>query len=104
MSFPYNSTEKENISCNFCGGNDYKILSKKGTDDLDLISVICKKCGLIFINPRMKKEGYALYYEKEYRDKTINNGAGGSGFSCERLHETTKKHGEALANMFLPFL
>ncbi len=104
MSFPYSTIEKENIPCNFCGQNNYKVLSNKGTDSLDLRSVICKNCALIYINPRMTKEGYKLYYENEYREKSINNGEQGSGFDCKRLFETTQVHGRFLANLMRPYL
>lgn len=104
MTFPYKTIKKENINCNFCGGNDYKILSNKGTDGLDLTSVICKKCALIYINPRMTKDGYKQYYENEYREKSINNGDTGSGFDCRKLFDTTQVHGRALADFIKPHL
>lgn len=104
MSFPYNTIEKENIACSFCLSNNYKILSKKGTDGLALNSVICKKCGLIYINPRMTKSGYKFYYEEEYRQKTINNGEAGSDFDCKKLFESTIGHGKFLGELISPYL
>lgn len=104
MAFPYETIEKESIPCNFCGLDNPKVLSNKGTDGLKLTSVICRKCGLIYINPRMTKDGYKLYYEQEYRDKTINNGESGSGFDCKKLFETTQVHGRALAVLMKPYL
>lgn len=104
MSFPYLTIEKENIPCNFCGQNNYKILSNRGTDGLSLQSVICRNCALIYINPRMTKDGYKLYYENEYREKSINNGVQGSGFDCKRLFETTQVHGRFLADFMKPYL
>lgn len=104
MSFPYNTIKKENIKCNFCGEDNYTTLSREGTDGLALNSVICKKCGLIYINPRMTKDGYKLYYEDEYRSKTINNGEKGSGFRVEKLHETTRGHGRFLGELIKKYL
>jgi 2-polyprenyl-3-methyl-5-hydroxy-6-metoxy-1,4-benzoquinol methylase len=104
MSFPYNTIEKENIPCSFCLGNDYKLLSNKGTDGLSLNSVICKKCGLIYINPRMTKDGYKFYYEEEYRQKTINNGDTGSGFDCKKLFDSTIGHGKFLGELISKYL
>ncbi len=104
MSFPYTELQKEHIACNFCGENNYKVLSNEGTDGLALTSCICKRCGLIYINPRMTKDGYKLYYEKEYRDKTINFGEKGSDFDCEKLHKSTKPHGRALGEFMKPHL
>lgn len=104
MTFPYTTIKKEYIDCNFCGSNSYKILSKEGTDGIAITSVICKKCSLIFINPRMTKESYRFYYEEEYREKTINHGEGGSGFSCEKLFENTINHGKILSEIIKPYL
>lgn len=103
MAFPYENLKKENIVCNFCGTDDYNVLSDDGTDGLKITSVICKKCALIYINPRMTKEGYALYYEGEYRDKTINHGEVSSGFSCQKLFDTTQVHGKFLGDLIKKF-
>ncbi len=103
MSFPYEKIEKENIVCNFCGEDNYRVLSKEGTDGLKIRSVICRNCALIYINPRMTKEGYGLYYEGEYRDKTINHGEASSGFSCQKLFDTTQTHGKFLGNLIKKF-
>lgn len=101
--FPYETAIKENIVCNLCGSDNYEILSEKGTDGLALRSVICKKCALIYINPRMTKEGYGKYYEAEYRDKTIN-GENVNDFSCEQLFESTINHGKKLGELIQPFI
>lgn len=104
MSFPYSTIQKENIPCNLCGQDNYKVLSNKGTDGLELRSVMCKNCALIYINPRMTKDGYKLYYENEYREKSINNGDEGSGFDCKKLFDSTINHGKFLANFMKPYL
>lgn len=70
MDFSYKTAPKEVIPCNFCGTEEYKVLARQDDEGLGCITTICKKCGLIFINPRMTKEGYAQYYqEEEYRTK-----------------------------------
>lgn len=104
MSFPYNTIEKENIVCTMCGENKTHTLSKQGTDGLALTSVICKNCSLIYINPRMTKDGYKRYYEEEYREKTINHGDRGSDFDCKKLFQSTIVHGKALATLVKPYL
>src|SRR3989338_8504740 len=69
--FPYEKAKLETVACNFCGGRDLKILAEIGQDNLRLRSVICRNCGLIFINPRMTAEWYFKYYQDEYRSKTV---------------------------------
>lgn len=53
----------------FCGGNNFEVLSRKERNSLPVRTVICKDCGLIFINPRMTVEMYKKYYEEEYRNQ-----------------------------------
>jgi len=42
--------ELEEVSCNICNCNDYKPLFKK-----EFHVVKCKKCGLVYVNPRLTK-------------------------------------------------
>lgn len=67
----YKTKEKEEVSCPLCGGFNNYVLSRKGYPGVNLINVICRNCGLIRINPRMKKEVYDEFYQKyffEYLD------------------------------------
>jgi len=60
------SYEKERIPCCICGGNNFETLSEKDRYGLYLPVVICKDCGLIQTNPRMKQESYNQFYDFEY--------------------------------------
>lgn len=59
--------EYENKMCNYCNMSDFKILSKKDRYGLPVMTVICKTCGLVFINPRMDKNSYEKFYQGYYR-------------------------------------
>ena len=87
------------ISCNFCGKNDYRVLSHEGSEGLTITTVMCKCCGLIYINPRMPKDWYNKYYQDEYRVKTITHDKG-IGFDFENLFKKSKSHGAALGKLF----
>ena len=55
------------INCNFCGGNDYTVLSsghiiKEGAIDL----VRCNNCSLVYYNPQLTKEELEPYYAEDY--------------------------------------
>ncbi|MBU0671128.1 class I SAM-dependent methyltransferase [Patescibacteria group bacterium] len=62
----------EYVRCALCNSDDYVVISEKsrmkGGEYFDLRNVICKRCGLIYINPRMTKEGYELYYEAGFEE------------------------------------
>ena len=45
----------EKISCLICGSSNHKVLFTNERHGLDQQTVLCKKCGLIFSNPRMSE-------------------------------------------------
>jgi len=57
----------EEINCNACGENDTEAFSNKERFGLSLKSVICKRCGLAYINPRPTKKMYEKFNEADYR-------------------------------------
>ncbi len=64
----------EYTSCNLCGADDYQLLFS-GHDRLrgaseTFKSVRCRKCGLIYLNPRPSLEEIAQYYPAEYEPFT----------------------------------
>lgn len=59
--------EYENCACNYCQSFDFRTLSKKDRYGLNATTVICRKCGLIFLNPRMTGESYQKFYQESYR-------------------------------------
>lgn len=101
--FPYEEAMKEEVPCGFCGSRDLEVLAREGQDGLPLRTVICRVCGLVFINPRMARKWYDLYYQTEYRANTI----GGNQKKLpdfDKLFASMKKHGEELAILIQPYL
>lgn len=103
-NFSYKEAETENVNCYSCGGSKFYTLSRKGTDKMSLRAVMCKECGLIFINPRMTSEWYSRYYQEEYREKTIERGIEGSQFDPDLLFRETIGHGIFLGKLLSPYL
>lgn len=56
----------EKVSCILCESNNYINIHDKGHFDISLNLVLCKKCGLGYLNPRWTKEEYLKYYQEEY--------------------------------------
>jgi 2-polyprenyl-3-methyl-5-hydroxy-6-metoxy-1,4-benzoquinol methylase len=53
----------EYVACNLCGSvGNYAVLSEKGKFGLNIRNVICKKCGLVYQNPRPTAETLQLEY------------------------------------------
>jgi SAM-dependent methyltransferase len=60
--------QKEVVNCLYCMNSDYEeIISWYDEDVLDTIHYVkCKKCRLVFMNPRPTKEEMSKYYLKSY--------------------------------------
>lgn len=74
----------EYCNCEICGSSEYEIVwnkeirEQKGVLGSVVIrnndkiihgqNVVCKNCGLIYVNPRMTKESLHDFYEHEYRE------------------------------------
>lgn len=97
--FPYNTTDLENVPCNFCGRDDAAKLHDRDRNGLHVQSVICKHCGLIYINPRMTSAWYARYYEVEYRAQMARfKGKPLSPQDNAALFKKATQHGRTLAS------
>ena len=68
--FNNNSNIKfEKTLCLNCLSNENKILFKNDRYGFKLTTVICKRCGLIFSNPRMTKDATDYFYKSDiYRN------------------------------------
>lgn len=62
-------------TCPSCSNYKVTIFSKKHHNSIELKYFICKKCWLIFMNPRPSDKEYEIFYRKKYRifsQKNIN--------------------------------
>ena len=55
------------IPCNLCGARDIEELSLRDRRGGYLRTTICRKCGLVWSNPRPPEETVKRYYSREYR-------------------------------------
>lgn len=55
------------VSCLLCGKNDTYKISDITRYDIPATNVICKNCGLVYINPRQNQQEIKKYYRAEYR-------------------------------------
>ncbi|HCT30221.1 MAG TPA: hypothetical protein DIW31_05700, partial [Bacteroidales bacterium] len=57
----------ESICCAICGSVDSELLAEKDRYGLECHVVICRNCGLVYVNPRMTQDSYNQFYDGEYR-------------------------------------
>src|SRR3989344_4721641 len=104
MSFSYENSVFEDVSCAICKGRDFSVLARRSKNNLAARTVMCKTCGLIFISPRMTSSAYDDYYKYFYR-KDRDSIKGTSKEEDTALNfENAKKFGRGLAETMGKFL
>ncbi|RJQ36774.1 methyltransferase domain-containing protein [Candidatus Parcubacteria bacterium] len=95
----------ESAACNLCQGSDFAVLAQIDGHGLPVKTVLCRRCGLVAINPRPAKDWYAEYYRyMDGRRRVYKHGeanpkeAQGAGFDAAR------RHGRALAARLSAFI
>ena len=53
--------------CNLCGASDVDVIGDRDRDGHPLRTTICRKCGLVWSNPRPSEDEVRRYYSREYR-------------------------------------
>lgn len=57
----------EHVSCMVCGADEPIPVGTKGRFNMDVSSMACTRCGLVYITPRPTIEDMARYYATSYR-------------------------------------
>ncbi len=100
-SFPYLTADKEFVACNQCDGRVTESLHQRDRNGLPVQAEICKRCGLIYLNPRMIPTWYDRYYQEEYRQQMARfKGRKLAGNDSEKSFVQSTRHGSALARRF----
>lgn len=66
--FDYQTTIKHHLDCPICGSCKNKPIFVGDRYQMGITTVICKKCGLIYTNPRPDDTAFKEFYEKFYRE------------------------------------
>ena len=80
----------EKISCLICGSSNHKILFTNERHGLNQKTVLCKKCGLIFSNPRMSQSSTEFFYASDLYRNIYNEG--GAIEYIKRRYEDLEKN------------
>lgn len=57
----------EETACNLCGARDYEPVGDVDRDGRPLRTTICRRCGLVWTNPRPSRADIDRYYATRYR-------------------------------------
>ena len=103
--FVYEEQQLKSIPCNLCGVDSARTIAESTGNGTSAKTRMCKRCGLIYISPRMTKEGYDNYYKHFYReDRTRSTGHAESAADLSQNFEDARKFGKALAAYLAPHI
>lgn len=80
------------VSCNLCGSDDPVVIGRKGRFGLGLTNVVCRKCGLVYVNPRMDDSELARFYTNVYREQFYDAGEPDDRVVASRLRKAEYWH------------
>lgn len=68
LDYDYAAQPKQTLTaCNLCGEAQFVILTHRDRYGYPAQAYACRKCGLVFLNPRLTAEAYARFYSGIYR-------------------------------------
>ena len=104
VSLSYDQATFEDVPCAICGGTDFSVLASRSKNNLGCRTVMCKRCGLIFISPRMTSASYDDYYKYFYRKDRDSIKGTTSEEDVAQNFIGAKKFGHALAETMGQYL
>ena len=68
LDYDYASQPRQAVtSCNLCGASEFVVLTHCDRYGYPAQAHACRRCGLVFLNPRMTAESYGRFYNGIYR-------------------------------------
>ena len=68
LQYDYTAQPKDTLTtCNLCGAAQFVILAHRDRYGYPAHAHACRRCGLVFLNPRMTAEAYGRFYAGIYR-------------------------------------
>jgi len=100
--FNYKAATYEEVSCNLCGGQEQDVLSRKDRYGLPVRTLLCRRCGLVFISPRMTAADYDHFYNTAYRKQLERYK--GHPILLDDIFVSAKRWGRDIAMMIRPHI
>ena len=96
----YWNTQK--VDCNLCGIDDYEILFRQDQHGFGLRTVMCRRCGLIYLNPRPTAQEYDELYQRWYHQlyparAAFNKGKLGGRIAAETARQRCRAYAQFLS-------
>lgn len=101
--FDYASQPKERVtSCNLCGQSVFVTVAHRDRYGFPVTVDACRACGLVFLNPRMTREGYSKFYDGPYRE--LVSAYHGREINAQTIQPEQRRYAHALGDWLAPHL
>jgi predicted O-methyltransferase YrrM len=103
LGYDYAAQPKQVLtSCNLCGGTEFVILTHRDRYGYPAEAHACRRCGLVFLNPRMTAEAYGRFYDGVYRP--LVSAFHGRLIDARTIQDEQREYARERAEFVRPFI
>jgi len=102
LDYDYASQPKQALtSCNLCGAPEFVALAHRDRYGYPAQAHACRRCGLVFLNPRMTAEAYGRFYNGVYRP--LVSAFHGRLIDADTIQDEQREYAAERADFIRPF-
>lgn len=103
LHYDYAAQSKQFVErCNLCSASNWTILTHVDRYGFPAQTVLCDRCGLVMLNPRMTTEAYSQFYECVYRP--LVSAYHGRLIDAHTVQAEQRIYAEEMAEFIEPFV
>jgi 2-polyprenyl-3-methyl-5-hydroxy-6-metoxy-1,4-benzoquinol methylase len=103
LEYDYSAQPKQVLTaCNLCGGTEFVILTHRDRYGYPAQAHACRRCGLVFLNPRMTAEAYGRFYNGVYRP--LVSAFHGRLIDARTIQDEQREYARERAEFVRPFI
>jgi 2-polyprenyl-3-methyl-5-hydroxy-6-metoxy-1,4-benzoquinol methylase len=103
LDYDYSAQPKHALAaCNLCGGAEFVILTHRDRYGYPAQAHACRRCGLVFLNPRMTAPAYGRFYNGVYRP--LVSAFHGRLIDARTIQDEQREYARERAEFAAPFI
>ncbi len=103
LDYDYASQPKQTLTvCNLCGASAFVVLAHRDRYGYPAQAHACRRCGLVFLNPRMTAEAYGRFYNGIYRP--LVSAFHGRLIDAQTIQDEQREYAAERAEFIRPFI
>ena len=103
LDYDYAAQPKQALTaCNLCGASEFVVLAHRDRYGYPADAHACRRCGLVFLNPRMTAQAYGRFYNGIYRP--LVSAFHGRLIDAQTIQDEQREYAVERAEFVRPFL